>query len=169
MKLRTALLAIFLVIGTVTSMAGRAPAMTAVHPCYASQLSMRFGHSMGTPSTIVYPLIFTNDAGTCTISGTPQIQPVRGKTHRSVGHRAAADVSARPLVLTIMKGQSVTALIGFVITKNYPTSRCGPVSTSGVTVTLARVTRQFLPLPQSVCTKLLSVTTRPIVFGASGA
>jgi hypothetical protein len=154
-------------IGTVAS-------ATAVKNCVDSHLKVSVGMADGAAGTFYYPIVFTNEGSTCAIFGVPAIQPVIGGVSRSttpVGP-AARNVSMgqMPALHVVTKGHSVSVAIGVGDTLNYPTSACRPKTAHAIVINLGSfVSRHYLPLTISVCTKLSSVTTRLVTPGTTGA
>jgi hypothetical protein len=64
---------------------------------------------------------------------------------------------------------SVSDALGVIETGNYTARTCVAQRASGVVVTLAGfVTRAYVPLRITVCTKLASTTTRLLAAGPTG-
>jgi Domain of unknown function (DUF4232) len=141
---------------------------TAATPnCASSQMKLSIGRSNGAAGTIYYPIVFTNEGGTCVIWGVPAVQPVAGASHRAVGPAARNNsMGQMPARHTLKKGQSVYDAYGVGETGNYSKSTCGPKNASGVRVSLAGfVSAHVLTLTISTCTKLASTHTQLLAPG----
>ena len=74
---------------------------------------------------------------------------------------------ARHVVKT---GRAVSDAFGVTESGNYTTSACRPKNAGAIVVSLTTfVNSTFVPLKISVCTKLVSTTTKLIVQGTTGA
>jgi Domain of unknown function (DUF4232) len=154
-------------LGGLTLLSG-SPALAAAPNCVSSQMKLSIGRSNGAAGTIYYPIVFTNQGGTCVIWGVPAVQPVAGASHHAVGPTARNNsMGQMPARHTLKTGQSVYDAYGVGETGNYTPSRCGPRNASGVRVSLAGFVRpRYLALKISTCTKLASTHTQLLSPGA---
>lgn len=150
--------------------AGAVGARVATRNCVASQLSVSHGTPNGAAGTIFIPIVFTNHGPACALWGVPAIQPVSGARHNPVGPLARNEsMGEMPVRHVVKTGRSVSAAVGFTETGNYPSASCVAKKVSGVLVTLGSfVSRRYVALSDTVCTKRSSVSTRLLVAGVTG-
>jgi hypothetical protein len=138
--------------------------------CVAAQLRLTKGQVQGAAGTTYVPLILTNTGAACAIWGVAAVQPVRGAAHVAVGPAARnLSMGQMPMRHVLAKGASVSDAYGVTDTGNYPKASCVARRASGVEVSLGSfVTKRYLALSISVCTKRASTTTRLLSAGTQG-
>ncbi|MDE3008541.1 MAG: DUF4232 domain-containing protein [Acidobacteriota bacterium] len=138
--------------------------------CVAAQLRLTKGQPQGTAGTTYVPLIITNAGRACAIWGVAAVQPVSGAARRAVGPLARnTAMGEMPVRHVLAKGASVSDAFGVVETGNYPASSCVARRASGVEVSLGSfLTKRYLAMAISVCTKRASTTTRLLAAGTQG-
>ncbi|MFE0022116.1 DUF4232 domain-containing protein [Amycolatopsis sp. NPDC059021] len=116
-------------------------------------MKVSLGQGDAAAGTAYRPLVITNTSGRqCTIQGFPGVSYVAGADGHQVGPAAARDGGAGGLV-TLAKGQSATADVGFVQVRNYDEAVCKPTEVTGVRVYLPGETASnFVPSPGTGCT-----------------
>jgi hypothetical protein len=108
---------------------------------------------------------FTNTSGrTCTLFGYPGVALTTGMSPGSeVGDPATRATTHPAVVITLMSGQTATALVQIVDVLNYPTTQCEPVSGSYLQVyPPGQTAATYLPFQARTCAKhvfAIGVTT----------
>jgi len=157
--------------GLLPLVGGAASATVANTPnCISTQLRITVGRAQGTAGTDYYPLVFTNQGSACAVWGVPAVVPVVGPTHKIAAPAAHNDsMRMMPVRFTLTKGQSVSSAYGVGVTSNWTPAFCKARSVPGVLVTLGTfVSRRYVALPISVCTRGSSTSTRLLVRGTQG-
>lgn len=121
----------------------------------------------GTAGSTFYHLEITNlSGGTCTLNGFPFLFAVN-LTGGQVGHRATFS-SVTPHLVTLVKGQTVHALLQVVHVANFPPATCHPVTAAGFKVFPPNQQRaKVVPFPVRACsaTSPVFLTVGPVVSG----
>ena len=146
---------------------------TAIKNCVAAHLRISLGVAEGAAGTIYHPVVFTNTGLACLIFGVPGIQPVIGGASHSliaVGPPARnQSMGEMPAMHVLMTRKSVSAAFAVTESGNYSAGACRAKNAGGIIVTMdSFVTRAYLPLRISVCTKKSNTSTRLITFGTAG-
>ncbi|MBW4029430.1 MAG: DUF4232 domain-containing protein [Acidobacteria bacterium] len=141
--------------------------------CASAQLRVSLGTPQGAAGTIYVPVVITNTGRACQIWGVPAIQPVvvtKARRFAPVGPRARnTSIGQMPVRHVVAKAKSFSDAFGVTETGNYTPSTCRARNATGVVVSLGGfLTRVYVPLKISVCTRLASTTTRLIVAGTAG-
>lgn len=142
--------------------------------CTPAHLRVSIASPQGAAGTIYYPIVFTDIGAACSVWGVPRVQPVLGgpsRSHLSVGPAARnLSMGEMPVRRVLQTGQSVSDAFGVTESGNYSASTCRAKSAGGVVISLATfVHPTYVALKISVCTKIVSTTTRLIVRGTTGA
>ncbi|TVT25520.1 DUF4232 domain-containing protein [Amycolatopsis acidiphila] len=102
--------------------------------CKSSDLKLSIGQGDAGAGTVYRPLVFTNVSDhTCTIQGFPGVSYVGGADGHQVG-QPAVRVGAKGPAVTLNKGQTASAAIGFVNVQNFDTVTCQPQPVRGLRV-----------------------------------
>jgi hypothetical protein len=144
--------------------------------CALSALKISVGQSDGTAGTIFVPLIFTNTSTkSCTLSGTPHVQPTTGSlaglAHIFVGPAASVrDLSSSGYgeSLRLAPGSKVSVAFGIVETGNFTPSQCVAAKFQSVSVGFKNGDNWWVALASTTCTKLSSTNVSGIVPGITG-
>jgi hypothetical protein len=159
-----------LVGGVVVGAMGAVASAATTPSCKPAQMAVSLGQSQGAAGTFHYPIIFTNDGGTCVIWGIPAIQPVVGAAHHKVGPAAGnGSLGETPARHTLAKGKSVSVDYAVIDTGNFSASGCRAKHADGVLVSLLPFVKStYVKMGISVCTVRVSTNSKLIVPGKLG-
>ena len=102
--------------------------------CKAADLKLSLGRGEGAAGTVYRPLVFTNVSDhSCVIQGFPGVSYVAGADGHQVGAAAYRDGS-KGAPVTLAKGASAYADVGFVNVQNYDPVTCQPQPVRGLRV-----------------------------------
>jgi hypothetical protein len=102
--------------------------------CKAADLKVSFGRGDAGAGTVYRPLIFTNVSDhPCVIQGFPGVSYVGGADGHQVGAPAFRAGTKGPAI-TLNKGETASAAIGFVNVQNYDPVDCQPQPVRGLRV-----------------------------------
>jgi hypothetical protein len=151
-----------------TSSAPAAPAGPA--PCPTRSLGLKLGLSQGTAGSVYQVLDFTNISNvSCTLYGYPGVSLAGGHPVKQVG--LAADENPNPprKLVTLAPGAVANALLRIVDALNYPTAKCGPVTTKWLQIYPPnQTTPVFLSYTTKACSKRVKFLTVSVVQPGSG-
>lgn len=122
--------------GTTTTVEqGAPPAQSADNGlCKSADLKLSLGQGDAAAGTVYRPLIFTNVSDhSCVIQGFPGVSYVGGADGHQVG-AAAFRVGTKGDAITLNKGDTASAAVGFVNVQNYDTVTCQPQPVRGLRV-----------------------------------
>ncbi len=104
--------------------------------------------------TTYFKLNFTNLSGhTCTLEGFPYVLGVSLSGHQ-IGKSALLDHTSTPHIVAIGNGKTASAVLGIVVTGNFSSSQCHPVTAAGLKVyapTGVATTPKVVPFPFGAC------------------
>ena len=102
--------------------------------CKSADLKLSLGRGDAAAGTVYRPLVFTNVSDhPCVIQGFPGVSYVAGADGHQVGAPAYRDGTKGPPV-TLAKGASAYADVGFVNVQNYDAMTCQPQPVRGLRV-----------------------------------
>lgn len=102
--------------------------------CKAADLRLSIGHGDAGAGTVFRPLIFTNISDRqCAIQGFPGVSYVGGADGHQVG-APAFRTGTKGAAITLNKGETASADIGFVNVQNYDPVDCQPQPVRGLRV-----------------------------------
>ncbi|WP_236790167.1 DUF4232 domain-containing protein [Amycolatopsis sp. GM8] len=102
--------------------------------CKAADLKLSFGQSDAGAGTVHRSLIFTNTSDhPCTIQGFPGVSYVAGADGHQVG-QPAVRVGDKGAVISLNKGDTASAALGFVNVQNFDTVTCQPQAVRGLRI-----------------------------------
>jgi hypothetical protein len=102
--------------------------------CKSTDLKLSLGRGDAAAGTTYRPLIFTNVSDhQCTIQGFPGVSYVGGADGHQVG-KPATRVGAKGPAITLNKGETASAAIGFVNVQNFDTVTCQPQPVRGLRI-----------------------------------
>ncbi|KAA9166833.1 DUF4232 domain-containing protein [Amycolatopsis acidicola] len=102
--------------------------------CKASDLQLSVGNGDAAAGTVYRPLVFTNvSSHSCVIQGFPGVSYVGGSDGHQVGP-AAFRTGDKGGPITLAKGETAHATVGFVNVQNYDTVTCQPQPVRGLRV-----------------------------------
>lgn len=120
--------------------------------CTAADLKLSLGRGEGAAGTVYRPLVFTNVSDhPCVIQGYPGVSYVGGDDGHQVGPAAYRD-GTKGAAITLAKGESAYATVGFVDVHNYDAAICQPQPVRGLRVYPPQETASlYLELPTTGC------------------
>ena len=120
--------------------------------CKSADLKLSLGRGDGAAGTVYRPLVFTNVSDRqCVIQGFPGVSYVGGADGHQVGAAAYRD-GAKGAPVTLAKGASAYADVGFVNVQNYDTVTCQPQPVRGLRVYPPQETASiFVDAPGTGC------------------
>ncbi|HVW40445.1 MAG TPA: DUF4232 domain-containing protein [Amycolatopsis sp.] len=120
--------------------------------CKAADLKLSLGRGDGAAGTVYRPLVFTNVSDhSCVIQGFPGVSYVAGEDGHQVGAAAFRDGS-KGAPVTLAKGASAYADVGFVNVQNYDPVTCQPQPVRGLRVYPPQETASiFVDAPGTGC------------------
>ncbi|HVV13563.1 DUF4232 domain-containing protein [Amycolatopsis sp.] len=120
--------------------------------CKAADLKLSVGQGDAAAGTVYRPLIFTNvSSHSCVIQGFPGVSYVGGADGHQVGPAAYRDGAKGPAI-TLAKGDTAYASVGFVNVQNYDTVTCQPQPVRGLRVYPPQETASmYIDLPGTGC------------------
>lgn len=141
-----------------TQAQGTAPTGAAAQPaddnglCKSSDLKLSIGQGDAAAGTVYKPLVFTNISNhSCVIQGFPGVSYVGGADGHQVG-AAAYRVGEKGAAITLGKGDTASAAIGFVNVQNYDPVQCQPQPVRGLRVYPPQETASmYIDLPGTGC------------------
>jgi hypothetical protein len=99
--------------------------------CTTQDLKAKVGAAQGAAGSVYQPIDFTNISGApCTLYGYPGISLAGSSESAQIGAAATRSKTASASVVTLAAGAAGNALLQVADAGNYPTSACGPVSSS---------------------------------------
>jgi hypothetical protein len=102
--------------------------------CKSPDLKLSFSGGDAGAGTVYRSLVFTNVSGhTCTIQGFPGVSYVGGADGHQVG-QPAVRVGDKGPAITLNKGETASAAIGFVNVQNFDTVTCQPQPVRGLRI-----------------------------------
>lgn len=102
--------------------------------CKSSDLKLSLGQGDAAAGTVYRPLVFTNVSDhSCVIQGFPGVSYVGGADGHQVGPAAFRE-GTKGAPITLNKGETASAAIGFVNVQNYDTVTCQPQPVRGLRV-----------------------------------
>jgi uncharacterized protein DUF4232 len=132
--------------------------------CVTSALKVSLGSANGAAGTVFYPLKFVNTSKLgCTLRGYPGVTAVTGSGKQIGG--PAAQIPSTYKTVTLLPGQTQSAVIGIVETGNFSPSQCAPVTAAGLKVFPPNQSRAVtIKKTFSTCssTAVVSLTVRPV-------
>jgi hypothetical protein len=142
--------------------------------CKAADLKLSIGRGDAAAGTVYKPLVFTNISDhSCVIQGFPGVSYVGGADGHQVG-AAAFRAGDKGGPITLGKGDTASAAIGFVNVQNYDASTCQPQPVRGLRVYPPQETASmFVDLPGTGCGNEKipgnQLTVKTIVKGANAS
>ncbi|GLY64045.1 DUF4232 domain-containing protein [Amycolatopsis taiwanensis] len=128
------------------------PAPDANGFCKSADLRLSLGRGEGAAGTAYRPLVFTNVSDhQCVIQGFPGVSYVGGDDGHQVG-AAAERQGTKGAPITLHKGESAFATVGFVTIENFDPAACQPQPVRGLRVYPPQETASmYLDLPTTGC------------------
>ena len=151
-----------------TAPATAAPAGPA--PCPTRSLALKLGLSQGTAGSVYQVLDFTNISNvSCTLYGYPGVSLAGGDPVKHVGLVADENPNPPRKLVTLAPGAVANALLQIVDALNYPTAKCGPVTTRWLQIYPPnQTTPVFLSYTTKACSKPIRILTVSVVQPGSG-
>lgn len=120
--------------------------------CKSADLKLSLGHGDGAAGTVWRPLRFTNvSASSCVLRGFPGVSFVAGDDGHQVGAAAYRD-GTKGAAVTLAKGRTAYAAVGFTQVANYDPADCRPAKVRGLRVYPPQETRSgYLAYPTTGC------------------
>ncbi|HKS48125.1 MAG TPA: DUF4232 domain-containing protein [Amycolatopsis sp.] len=120
--------------------------------CKSSDLKLSVGRGDAAAGTMYRPVVFTNTSDhSCVIQGFPGVSYVGGADGHQVGPAAFRD-GGKGAAITLAKGETAYAMVGFVNVGNYDPVTCQPQPVRGLRVYPPQETAsQFVDLPTTGC------------------
>jgi len=139
-------------------------------PCPTRSLALKLGPGQGAAGSVYQVIDFTNISNvTCTLYGYPGVSLAGGQPVAQVG--LAADENPNPprKLVTLAPGAVASALLQIVDALNYPTAKCGPVTTKWLQIYPPnQTTPVFLSYTTKACSKPVKTLTVSVVLPGSG-
>lgn len=142
--------------------------------CKAGDLKLSIGRGDSAAGTVYKPLVFTNvSSHSCVIQGFPGVSYVGGADGHQVG-AAAFRTGEKGAPITLGKGDTASAAIGFVNVQNYDPATCQPQPVRGLRVYPPQETASmYIDMPTTGCgnDKIPGnqLTVKTIVKGANAS
>jgi len=139
-------------------------------PCPTASLGLKAGLSQGAAGSVYQVLDFTNISNvSCTLYGYPGVSLAGGHPVAQVGLAAAEDPTTPRKLVTLAPGQEANALLRIVDALNYPTAKCGPVTTQWIQVYPPNQTTPiYLAYKTTACSKPVRILTVSVVQAGAG-
>jgi hypothetical protein len=136
--------------------------------CESGDLRLSLAGGDAAAGTSYRSLVFTNvSGGPCTIQGFPGVSYVAGDDGHQVGAPAVRD-GGRSTPITLAKGESASAVVGFVDVGNYDAVDCRPQPVQGLRVYPPEETvSKFVESPGTGCANdsIQQLTVKPLQAG----
>jgi hypothetical protein len=148
-----------------------APASTGgAAPCPTRSLGLKLGPSQGAAGSVYIALDFTNVSSvSCTLYGYPGVSLAGGHPITQVGLAAAENPKPPRELVTLAPGKVANALLRIVNALNYPSSKCGPVTTTWLQVYPPNQTTPiYLSYTTKACSKPVRTLTVNVVQPGTG-
>ncbi|GAA5158620.1 DUF4232 domain-containing protein [Amycolatopsis dongchuanensis] len=120
--------------------------------CKSGDLKLSLGRGDAAAGTVYRPLVFTNVSNhSCVIQGFPGVSYVGGADGHQVGPAAFRE-GTKGAPVTLNKGETASAAIGFVNVQNFDTVACQPQPVRGLRVYPPQETASmFVEMPGTGC------------------
>lgn len=120
--------------------------------CKATDLKVSIGRGDAAAGTVYKPLVFTNVSDhPCVIQGFPGVSYVGGADGHQVG-AAAFRTGDKGAPITLAKGDTASAAVGFVNVQNYDPTTCQPQPVRGLRVYPPQETASlYVDMPTTGC------------------
>jgi hypothetical protein len=139
-------------------------------PCPTRSLGLKLGLSQGAAGSVYQVLDFTNISSvSCTLYGYPGVSLAGGQPVAQVGLAADENPTPPRELVTLAPGAVANSLLRIVDALNYPTSKCGPVTTKWLQVYPPNQTTPiFLSYKTTGCSKPVRILTVSVVQPGAG-
>lgn len=149
---------------TVAVLSAATAAATTTHRCQAEHLSLTVTQSGAAAGTTYYRLALRNETTSpCTLYGYPGVSAVNSPAGPQVGLAAARNPAWPSVPVTLTRGGSVYARLGVAEVGNYPRSKCGPRTATGLRVyPPGAYGALYARVRVEVCTRVASMSATPV-------